>query len=120
MLTPASADERRVDFTVALLDIDEKPVRECADDPPIRDGRECQSYRNLTLGMVVFRALATPEAGLEPDAAIRRGQLGMGLYKSTEYVLTPEDIVLIKKQVAKIYGPMILLRVARMIDATVK
>lgn len=113
-----AADKTTVDFTTILTDEDDKPVNECAEQG--KEPRECKTFRAVTVGAIVLRALVAPESGLQPDESAKRGQLGLSLYKSTAAELTPEDVVLIKKQVSKNFNPLLSIRVFRLIDSTVK
>jgi|ERR1700726_2711394 len=121
LTSPAFADDaRKIDFTTVLLDQDDKPMTECADDPLPKPGQDCVTHRPITLGMVALGALSQYEQGLAPEEAAKRGALGLELYKATAAALTPEDIVLLKKQIAKRYTPLLAIRAFRLIDPTTK
>lgn len=121
VLPARAADEvRKVDFTKVLTDQDDQPIKECADDPQPKDLRDCREHRPVTLGMVSLRALVIPEQGLSPEDSVKRGALGLSLYKATAVEVSPEDVVLLKKQISKAYGPLIAVRAARLLDPTVK
>ncbi len=122
MVSPAfAADEpRKIDFTTVLLDPDDKPLTECADDPLPKEMRDCIARRPITLGLVALGALSMFEQGLAPEEVAKRGALGLELYKATAAALTPEDIVLLKKQIAKRYTPLMAIRAFRLIDPTTK
>ena len=116
-----AADEpRKIDFTTVLLDPDDKPMSECADDPLPKEARDCVTRRPITLGLIALGALAQYEQGTAPEEVAKRGALGLELYKSTGATLTPEDIVLLKKQIAKRYTPLMAIRAFRLIDPTTK
>lgn len=114
----AAEDARKVDFTTVLTDEDDKPISECAEQG--KDARDCKVYRPVTIGAIVLRALVAAEPGLAPDDSVKRGGLGLALYKATAAELAPEDIVLIKKQVSRNFNPLLAIRVFRLIDPTVK
>lgn len=116
----AADDVRKVNFSEILADQDDQPITECADDPLPKDGRDCHERRPVTLGMVALRALVIPEQGLSPEDSVKRGALGLSLYKATAVEVSPENVVLLKKQISKAYGPLIAVRAARILDPTVK
>jgi hypothetical protein len=119
--TAAFADDpRKIDFTSVIMDQDDQPLRECMDDPLPKEIRECKAYKSVTLGMIAFRALATPERDTAQDEVVRRGNLGLTVYKATDAQLTAEEITLIKKQIAKNYNPLVTVRAFRILDPAEK
>lgn len=97
---------RKIDFTVVLTDVDGKELTECAD----ADDRDCKVRRPVTLGIVAMRSLLAPEQGLAPEESLKRGQLALSLYKSSGAQLTFEEIALLRRQIAKVYGPLVVAR----------
>src|SRR5262245_23181367 len=92
------AEPNKVDFTAVLMDQDNKPMMECADNPAPRSDAECKIRHSVTLGMIALRALSMPEQGLAPEKSLERGQLALRVYKSEDVVLKAEEITLIKAQ----------------------
>lgn len=113
LTTSAWADPRSIDFTVPILDADGQPFTECPDGPPTPD---CKNKRDITLGFVVLRALSVPEQNLKPEDGLLRGKLALRLYKAKDEHLTAEELVLIKAQVAKAWGPLIVARTFALLD----
>jgi hypothetical protein len=110
-ITPAFAGgtPRTVDFTTVLLDQDDKPFTECVDT-------DCKSKVQITLGRVALRALSNPEQGMKPEDSVLRGDLALRVYKAKDVILTPEDTVLIKQCIAKLFGPLIVVRSFQLLD----
>lgn len=120
---PAADEGRTVDFTTVIRDQDDNPITECAD----QSDRECKKTKEVTLGSVAFKALTNIDrdsAGrvteLSPDESVKRGQLGLSIYKATSAKLTAEEIALIKKQISKIFSPMIVVRTFAILDPNAK
>lgn len=121
LASSAFADEaRKIDFTATILDQDEQPMRECTDDPLPKEIRECKTYKPVTLGMIAFRSLAGFERDIAQDEVVKRGHLGLTIYKATDAQLTAEQIALIKKQIAKNYNPLIAVRAFELLDPAEK
>lgn len=121
---PSFAAEKGVDFTQAILDQDDKPifVMECVDSTDLivnaAGAKECRETKRvgLTLGVVAQRALNLPEQGLDPTQAQMRGQLALNVYRSADAQITADEVALIKKQVAKMYSPIVSVRAAAILD----
>lgn len=122
VLSSASAfadDTRKVDFLVVLKDPDGDALTECVKPD---DKGECVGgpRRSITLGMVSMRALIVPERDITPEQSLIRGQLALSVYKSPGISLSAEEIVLIKKQIAKAFSPAIVVRAFPLLDPSVK
>lgn len=123
----SAGDTRKIDFSQYILDQDDKPivVIECVDPTdliPAADGRkECRETKKVTytLGIIAQRALNFQEQGLDPTAAQMRGQLAISVYKSTGAQLTSEEVSTIKKQIAKVFVPIIAYRAAELLGEPV-
>lgn len=116
-----AADEpRKIDFTVNMVDQDGEVLMECAENPPPAKAEECKAKRPVTLGMVAMRAVAAQEQGLAPEESLKRGQLALSIYKSPAAQLTAEEVALIKKQVAKFYAPLLVVRAFAILDPGAK
>ena len=122
LTVPVLAEEpHKINFTSVLTDQDDQAMTECADNPAPKTDAECKVRHPVTLGMVVLRALVMPEQGLAPEESLKRGQLALSVYKAEAAVLTAEDTALIKKQMAKVYSPLITARAIPILDpATAK
>jgi hypothetical protein len=115
------ADEpRKIDFQTVLVDQDGKGMTECADDPAPKGEEVCKVRRPVTLGMLALRALSAPEQNLAQDESLKRGQLALSIYKSASAQLTVEEIALIKKQIAKFFGPVVVARSFSLLDPAAK
>ena len=111
--TATAADPpRKIDFTQVLKDQDGDDVFECVDAAD----KECKEKRSVTLGMVANKALSMPEQNLGLDESYRRGRLANQVYKATAAPLAVEEIALIKKLIARSYGPMIVFRAVQILD----
>lgn len=103
---------RKIDFTIVLKDPDDADFQECAD----QYDKDCKVKRPMTLGSASLRALSMLEANLDVVESQRRGQLAVSVYKSTGAQLTADEIVLIKKQLAKSYSPLVVQRALAILD----
>lgn len=117
----AAETSRKIDFSVAIIDQDGEPMLECTEPAtlPAVDPA-CKTRRAITLGVVAMRAVMTPEPNLAPEESLKRGQLALSIYKSTGAELTAEEIALIKRQLAKSYGPLVVARTFPLLDPAVK
>ena len=100
---PARATE--IDFSAVLTD---------QEDAPLKDGDKV-----LTLGRAAFVALVAPaadEQNLPQDEKFRRGDLGLRVSRGGKIDLSVEDIALIKKQIGKTYGPLVVVRAFPLLD----
>jgi hypothetical protein len=109
---PALAAEK-INFTVPITDADDQVITECDDQTQPKP--ECKTRIPVTLGMVVMRALVVPEQNMSPEESLKRGQLALKLYKAQAVEVSPEDAALIRKQVAKAWGPLITAKVFPML-----
>lgn len=116
----AADDSRKVNFQIVIVDHDNEAMTECADDPPPKPGEACKVKRPVTLGLIAMRALVAPEQNLPPEEGLKRGQLAMSVYKSPGALLTAEETALIKKQIGKFYGPLIVMRAFALLDPAAK
>lgn len=112
----AADDPRKINFTTILLDQDNAPITECIDSPAPKDFADCKSKQPVTLGVISMRALVAGEQGLAQDESLKRGQLALSVYKANAVQLPAEDIALIKKQIAKNYSPLMVLRTFQILD----
>lgn len=63
-----------------------------------------------------MRALSAPEQGLAPEESLKRGQLAFNVYTSKAAQLTVDELAMIKRLIAKAYGPIIVARAFPLLD----
>jgi hypothetical protein len=120
-LVPANAAEHKIDFTVVLTDADDQPFVECADPVNVLStDPACKQKRPVTLGLVAERSLIAAEQGITAEESLMRGQLALSVLHSTGADLKVEEIALIKKRIAAVYGPLIVARTFPMLDPATK
>jgi len=77
------------------------------------DGTELEFH----LGSVALAALNAPEKEPLPlDQAIRRGTLALMVANGGEHEVAPEDAVLIRSLLPKVWAPVVVARAAKMLD----
>jgi len=82
-----------------------------------------QEPEPLTVRLVINRALMNPleEDKLEADRQVSRFLLATRVHENDDVEFTPEEIVLIKKRVSKMYqSPLIAGQVCVLVDPTMK
>lgn len=94
-----------------------KPILDGLDTPVTvdRDGKKVA----LTLGMVAAGALYgsyPDEKDLSGDEKARRGNLALKIAQGGDQQLSVEDTALLKKLIAKAYGPLIVARAWTLLD----
>jgi len=107
----ASASAAQIDFSAPILGAEDKPIHDCTEP-------NCTGPV-LKLGDVASRALSATfedERALAGDEKFKRGDLALKVGKGGMHDLTVEDIALIKKVIAKGYGPLIVIRAWTMLD----
>ena len=113
----ATDSPRKIDFTAVLTDQDGIALTDCiklGDDDP----KKCKEVP-FTLGRASIRALTAKwpdEQNLDGREQFARADLGMRVYKSDSVALSSEDITLLKRLIAKAYGPMIIYRAWKILD----
>lgn len=76
------------------------------------DGTELEFH----LGAVALAALNSPEKEpLSLDEAVRRGTLALLVANGGEHEVTPEDAVLIRSLLPRVWAPVIVARAAMML-----
>lgn len=116
----ADTSPTKVDFTAVITDENDQPIVECVEPVQPIAQPDCKNRKTWTLGLISMRALASPEQGLPPEDSLKRGQLALSVFHAKDAVLTVEDIAVIKKRIAMIYGPLITVRAWRLLDPAVK
>lgn len=102
--TPAAA----LDFTQPLHQLNGEPFTS-------PDGKPT----SVTLGTLAETALLTlgaDEAALPGEDRVKRFVLAQRVHESKDAVLTADEIALIKKLIAKTYGPLFVGQAWRMLD----
>lgn len=111
LLTPAYA----IDFGKTLIHDDGKPI--CSIET--KDGAECPEGKALTLRIAARNALRfsfPDERDVSGDDKYKREELGQALTGANEIKLKAEDIALIKKLIAKLYGPIVVYQAWNILD----
>lgn len=108
--TPALA----VDFGKTFMGDDGKPV--CTIE--MKDGADCPVDKIFTLRMAARNALhfTYKDETLTDEEKFKRGELAQSLVGANELKLKAEDIVIIKKLIAKMYGPLIIFQAWNALD----
>jgi hypothetical protein len=108
-----------VDFSAVITDQDGMPVIDCAGSP-----KDCEGKPPLTLGKVAMRALTASfedERALTGEEKLKRGDLALRAYKSERSMqMTAEEVALVKRLIAKGYGPLIVVRTWPLLDPASK
>jgi hypothetical protein len=108
----SSALAGEVDFSAILTDADGAPIADCAT-------ADCAGKPSLTLGKLAMRVLTASfedEKNLTGEDKFKRGELAMRVYKGGTVSLAAEEVALLKRLVAKGYGPLIVLRAWPLLD----
>lgn len=103
-----------IDFTVVLNDQDESPLQDTL-AMQANGGVKI----NLTLGRAVSHALmvqGNDEQEMTGEQKFHRGMLAFKVRDSKDCELKVEDIVLIKKQLARLYSPVVIYRAYLLLD----
>lgn len=123
LTAPAAA----IDFALLLIDPEGCPLRDefahpRTDVPRPPDGCAPSDRPGLTLGRAVYRALLfsyRDEGEVAGDEKLRRGALAERVWSAKgELALAPEDLVLIKKLIGKLYAPAVVARAWPLLDPT--
>lgn len=97
----------QIDMTCAILDERGNPI-------------DNGDKTNMTLGQAIGRAVGTifpDEAGkLSLDQQLKRGRLALRCLEEPSASLDAGEIALIEECVAKLYGPILVVRIVDMID----
>lgn len=111
MLT-LGAHAAEVDFTKVLFDQDNQPIKD-------NDGKVLTLGRAAMMGLMTgYQDDAQQPGG--PDMAlkkVRRGNLGLRVYEAAKPIdVSPEDLVLIREYVAKLYPPLVVARAMPLLE----
>lgn len=126
LLIAAAMPANALDLSAPLLDDEDKPMcQETQEQATARQGKEteCPAARVFTVGKAIRAALyqSYPDeqnlSGAEKDS---RGALAFRLTGKSGATVLPEDLVLIRKVVGKLYGPLVVYRLYRILDDQVK
>jgi hypothetical protein len=112
LICGATAGAADVDFSAVLTDPDGAPIIDCV-------SADCAGKPPLTLGRLALHVLTASfpdEQGLSGEEKFRRGLLAMRVYGGGKVVLNAEDTALIKRLIAKGYGPLVVLRAWPLLD----
>ena len=73
----------------------------------------------LTLGKVLYHALLQPyadEGNLSGEDKFKRGELAMRMLNKKEVAFSPQDVILLKTVIGKMYSPLIVVQAYKMLD----
>lgn len=107
-----------IDFSTILLDLSGEPIKDNI-AMQINGGLDL----DLTLGRAASHALCASypdENNLGGDEKFRRGLLACKVYPGGQHELSPEDVTLLKKLVAKAYSPIVVIKAWPLLDPTLK
>jgi hypothetical protein len=103
-----------IDFTVVLKDQDEVPMK---DVMTMQANGGIDTI--LTLGRAASHALnvqSQDEGDLSGEEKFNRGMLAFKIRDNANCELKAEEVVLIKKQLAKLYSPIVIYRAFPLLD----
>lgn len=75
--------------------------------------------KDLTLGSAAIYALNSSfqdEKDLDGNEKFNRGRLAYDIYKTPELDVKPEDIVIVKKVIGKLYTPLVVYQAFNILD----
>ncbi len=106
----------KINFNVVLMTLDDKPIR---------SGGTCSECghvakpEDLTLEKVSIIALFSTGSKVEADEKLERYVLAQRIKQHPTVELSAEDIVLIRKEIANVYGPLVYGRASEILDPEV-
>jgi hypothetical protein len=109
-LSSIKAETRLIDFTIVINGLDGKPIM-------IPDGKGKQEA--LTLNTACVNALETSleeDRQMPGEAKFKLDELAHKIYNKNGVSLTAEEVVLIKQRVGKLYNPLVVGAVWRILD----
>lgn len=121
MIAAAPASAAGIDFSHVLVDETGNPAKDLFSQK--KDDQECDRCPVLTLGLAAAHALMMQmpdERDLDPLQKWARGALAMRLHNDKEDSLLAEEIATIKKQIGKVYGPVIIMQAFPLLDPSEK
>lgn len=101
-----------IDFSQQVIGFNGEPMRDNADGDAV-----------LTLGRAVANALCVAyqdEQNVSGAEKFKRGKMAFELRDAKEHELPAEDIALVKRLIAKLYGPAVVFRAYQMLDPAEK
>lgn len=116
LFVSTSAFAANVDFSTVVTDADGAAVADCA-------GSDCAGKPPLTLGRIALHALTATfedEKNLAGEEKFKRGQFAMRVYKGDTVTLNAEDTALLKRLIAKAYGPLVVIKTWPLLDPSEK
>ncbi|MHB8071516.1 MAG: hypothetical protein ACYDHF_06155 [Candidatus Cryosericum sp.] len=107
-----------VDFSQELKQLDGKPLQD-----KTASGKGGPGFENVTLATVSLNALMAAyedERGLSGEEKVKRFDLATAIYAATAPIDLPSELIaLIKKLVAKGYGPLIVGQAWKMLEGKI-
>jgi hypothetical protein len=121
-MSPALADPvRTINMTQVLLNSQGEPARDPTGQTP--DDPSCTKCRPLTVGRVVYMALAgnyEDEKNLSGDVRFDRAALGHRIAQDPAAVLDVDEITLIKRLIGRMFGAEIIWQIYPILDPNTK
>jgi hypothetical protein len=116
-----------VDMTTVLMGEDGRPARDVFAKDPVAKGQEdpdprCEKCPALRLGVAVSHALfaSFPEDHDTPDQKWARAVLAQRVSEEKAAQLTAEEVAVIKRQLGKAYGGIVLMQAFPLLDPNSK
>ena len=100
----------KIDVTKVLEDLNGKPIMVGQQECPTC-GQPAGEISPLTLRLVAIKALTASyedERSLGGEEKVKRFHLALRLHDDDEPDLKPEDVVLAKKLIGKLFGPLVV------------
>ena len=98
----------KIDVTNPLLDLDDRPI--------VLDSTESATPGPLTARRAIINALMLADPKLDGTEKLGRYLLAALINKKDEVDLTNEQVTLIKAEVARCYGPLVVGRIYELVD----
>lgn len=119
LLSTTLANAIEIDFATPLLDLDNKPYRDCV--KPNITKTECDEWVNHTLGLIAYSALDRPEQGTSVIEQAKRAVLARMVYpgKNEKHVVdvSAAEITQMVEAVGKLgLRPVEVMRVIELLD----
>ena len=121
----AAAQEtpHKIDMTVVLQNEAGKPATDEFDFIPTRDQPRCENCPPLTLGHAIAHALFVQfpdERDLLAEQKWARGTLAMRIKDAKDAALSAEEVAVVKRLLAKLYGPIVVMQAFPLLDPNAK
>ncbi len=119
--SPALAQERVIDMTQMLSDLDGKVIPDQIGRDPVDE--QCTRCNVLTLGIVIAHALmwsSPDDQKLSAEQKFSRGMMAERLRNNKTATLDAGETKVIQDLLARLYGPAIMLPAMKILDPNIK